>query len=60
MKTKPHNWYDSLNHRPLFGIMAFVKGKWMHAYKDAKPMLFENEVDRDTARDILRKQPTPT
>ena len=59
MKTKIHNWYDPNNNRPLFGNMVFVKGRWMNALRDLKPMLFEKEADRDTARAVLRKQPTP-
>lgn len=59
MRTKIHNWYDPVNHRPLFGIMVFVKGMWMNASRDGKPMLFEHEADRDKARAILRKQPAP-
>lgn len=59
MKTKTHNWYDAVKQRPLFGIMVFVRGKWHNAMRDGRPMLFENEADRDAARAILRKQPTP-
>lgn len=60
MKTKNHDWFDSKNHRPLFGIMVFVQDKWRHAMRNNEPMLFEKEEDRNFARAVLRKQPAPT
>lgn len=59
MKTKTHDWYDPINHRPLFGIMVWFRNKWHNAMREGKPMLFENEADRDKARAHLRTIPTP-
>lgn len=47
MRTRKHDWFDTVEHKPKYGFQLLVKGRWKHVAEDGKPCLFDTEEERD-------------
>jgi hypothetical protein len=57
LEFRPHAWLDTETMTEMYGIQARKdKGKWMHTMEKGAPLLFDNQADRDTRLDALRKR----
>ncbi len=48
MKAKKYNWIDIKNQQPQYGIQVQYNGAWLNACEGRKPLLYDNEAERDT------------
>lgn len=56
MQTRNHDWYDSENNRPMFGIQVKAGDSWRNAAENGKPCIYSTEAERDSKRAELRKR----
>ncbi len=50
MKTRKHDWYDSVKHVPVYGVQCFHEGVWKHAAIAGKPIWCDTPEQRDAER----------
>jgi hypothetical protein len=55
MKTRRHDWYDIKSHKPIYGIQVFHKGQWRNVMNEGKPLLYDNEKDRNNTMRAIKK-----
>lgn len=58
MRTRVHNWLDTKTMTPLYSFQIWDPGdrRWKNVAEGSKPLLFENEKDRDAKRAEYRKK----
>ena len=66
MRTKMIQWLDTrisvtgnrarTKMRILYGVQVYSEGKWMHAHRNGKPLIFSTEERAQAERKKLRAQ----
>ena len=55
MRTRNHDWYDSIKNVPVYGVQVFHEGKWKHASIGGKPIWCATVEERDEQRKRLKR-----
>lgn len=50
MRTRDHNWYDPILHKPVYGVQIHHEGKWKNAAIDGKLILCDTPEERASER----------
>lgn len=56
---RPHDWLNTKENKPKFGIQAKAVGyecRWLHCAEGNKPLLFDTEQARDEKLTELRRE----
>lgn len=69
MRTRMIEWLDArikvrgkgvyVKAEILYGVDVFAGGKWQHAHRNGKPLIFKSAAKAQAQRAILRKRPAP-
>ena len=67
MRTKMIQWLDTqvkqgprhtnVKMRVMFGVQILSEGRWMHAHRNGKPLIFSTEARAQAERKKLRALP---
>ena len=60
MKTRGSMWFDTVTHKPVYGIQVHHGGQWINAMDNSGSLLFDTEEDRDAKRKELNSRDIPT
>ena len=55
MRTRNHDWYDSIKNAPVYGVQVFHDGVWKNAAINGKPILCDTPHERDEQRQRLKR-----
>ena len=55
MKTRKHDWYDSIKHEGVYGVQVHHDGQWKNASIDGKLILCSSKAERDLQRARFKK-----
>lgn len=50
MRTRNHDWFDSVKCVPVYGVQAFHDGKWCNASINGEPIWCDTPEERDEQR----------
>jgi hypothetical protein len=55
MRTRNHDWFDSVKAVPVYGVQVFHDGKWCHAAINGKPIFCDTPEERAEQRKRLKR-----
>lgn len=55
MRTRNHDWYDSIKNATVYGVQVFHGRAWKNAAIDGNPILCDTAQERDEQRKRLKR-----
>lgn len=54
MRTRNHDWMDTVKGVPVYGVQVLHDGRWKHAAINGEPIWCDTQEERDRQRMKLR------
>lgn len=56
MRTRNYDWFDGINHRPMYGFQIRTEKGWRNVAEDGWPCIYPTTEERDAKRAEYRRK----